>query len=133
MTDQAWVTLLVGILVVVVAFNQWRVAHAKFKLDLFDKRFAYHMVVLQGLWKDVALEGWDDPEHSRLMQQGTFLFGVEVQRFVKRSYQARSDISKQYADRPPEERQEALNRYAFKAQFELHDLVKPYLSLGRWR
>ena len=35
-------TLVVGVIVAVIAYRQWRVAHEKLILDLFDKRFAVY-------------------------------------------------------------------------------------------
>lgn len=35
-------TLIVGVIVAVIAYRQWRVAHEKLILDLFDKRFSIY-------------------------------------------------------------------------------------------
>jgi hypothetical protein len=50
----AFVTLVIGLIAAGIAFRQYRIARAKFKLDLFDRRHAVFLLVLHRLSKEGA-------------------------------------------------------------------------------
>lgn len=96
----AAVTLLVGILVAFVAYRQWRVAHEKLILDLFDKRFAVYneaREAVRSFWTPLSFDpraaANDQSIYMAQMQRiatlhdvgrrAGFLFGDEVAARIK--------------------------------------------------
>lgn len=76
----ASVTLLVGIMVAVIAYRQWRTAHEKLLIDLFDRRFSVYASI-----KEIIAEFQRDPlkakvliETSEAFAKSRFLFGKDV-------------------------------------------------------
>ncbi|MHA6641370.1 hypothetical protein [Mesorhizobium sp. A623] len=98
----AAVTLLVGIVVALIAYRQWRVAHEKLILDLFDKRFAVYSdarEAVRGYWAPIRFDPssiakrLDPSTYGARMQRietlhdvgrrAQFLFGDEVAARIK--------------------------------------------------
>ncbi|RYH34164.1 MAG: hypothetical protein EON54_20040 [Alcaligenaceae bacterium] len=81
MTDTAIVALLVGLATFVIAAEQWRVARAKLRLDLFEKRYALYEL----LWSYMSghVQDWEKlndkfVELQNHLPQFYFLFGDDI-------------------------------------------------------
>ncbi len=83
----AWATTIISGLVLVVAFMQWRTAHTKVLLDLFDKRSAAYNGVVDsmrpafrdGTYKDIK-DFW---ALRKAIDDAFFLFGDDVRVLLK--------------------------------------------------
>ncbi|AYM62930.1 hypothetical protein G6L68_10275 [Agrobacterium fabrum] len=79
----AWATTIISGLVLVVAFMQWRTAHQKVVLELFERRLRIYDSVA-GAVEAFAMAGpWNEYIDARrrlqsAMSQARFLFGDEV-------------------------------------------------------
>ncbi|KAB2669067.1 hypothetical protein [Brucella sp. JSBI001] len=79
---------LIGVSVVVVAYLQWKTAHTKVMVDLFDKR----LVIYENVLKAITLSNMDDGSGQqtkeatfklyRARSDATFLFGDEIASIV---------------------------------------------------
>lgn len=85
-TLSALLTPLIAISTAYVAYQQWKLARRKWRLDLYDKRFETYRVVTafislicrQGKWTDD--EWW---EFIRAANRNEFLFGAEVRGLIE--------------------------------------------------
>ncbi len=72
-------TAIIGTIVAWIAWRQWKTAHEKVKLDLFDRRFAVFMdvreIVSQGGMRDRLS---DQGLPNEVVARGRFLFGPEI-------------------------------------------------------
>ncbi|SCK49209.1 hypothetical protein VAR608DRAFT_4896 [Variovorax sp. HW608] len=86
MTDTAIVALLVGLVAALLAAEQWKVARAKLRLDLFEKRYALYEILWAHLSARVG-DHADIKEKSRALQnsipQFYFLFGDSIGDFAR--------------------------------------------------
>lgn len=88
-TPAAFVALIIGLIAAWIAYHQYRVAHAKLKLDLFDKRYAIFLdtwkilseVVSQGVQRTGGLS---TPFNNNL-PQAAFLFGPDVEAYLNKA------------------------------------------------
>jgi hypothetical protein len=81
-----WATTIISGLVFVVAFMQWRTAHQKIVLDLFDRRLAVYGTIRQAL-SGVNATGLVTDETQRLLleaeSEAAFLFGPDIQQYIQ--------------------------------------------------
>lgn len=70
--------VLVSAAVAVVAFLQWRTAHQKVMLDLFDRRFSVFMDVRLIVSHGADRSKFDQGLPNEIIARGRFLFGREV-------------------------------------------------------
>lgn len=118
---------LIGVSVVLIAFLQWKTAHTKVMVDLFDKRLA----VYEGVLEAISLSNIDDgtgPETKNAMirlfrarSDATFLFGDDITKLIQEiidsmSIQRRNerrlrsnDLSEVYRNRYAEDAEKAGN------------------------
>lgn len=93
---QALLTPAIAVAVGTIAFLQWRTAHHKVVLDLFEKRIAIYDEVIASIFEysrndiDPALIDRDDPlfHHSlerlgKVQSRAQFLFGLDVVKFIE--------------------------------------------------
>ena len=73
-------TLVIGGLAALIAWRQWKVAQAKLKLDLFEKRYAIFLSAWDKLTRVVESDiSFQRPgELDNLRPQAQFLFGDEI-------------------------------------------------------
>lgn len=84
---QALLTPAIAVAVSVIAFMQWRTAHQKVVLDLFDRRLAvyeetrlfYHQIVRHGIRLPMA----DAANFHSVRNKAAFLFGDELRAFLE--------------------------------------------------
>ncbi|QEE47478.1 hypothetical protein FVA81_23995 [Rhizobium sp. WL3] len=77
----AWATTIISGLVFVVAFMQWRTAHQKVVLDLFDRRLGVYKQLEQGIMEFSITRGANPHSLSKVRDaflEAKFLFGSDV-------------------------------------------------------
>lgn len=82
----AWATTIISGLVLVVAFMQWRTAHQKVMLDLFDRRLEVYRQVWEAVGSVLRSGRADNESQLALMQaadKAMFLFGSDVSDYLK--------------------------------------------------
>ncbi|NRF12276.1 hypothetical protein [Agrobacterium pusense] len=82
----AWATTIISGLVLVVAFMQWRTAHQKVMLDLFDRRLEIYRQVWEAVGSVVRSGRGDSKSELAIMQaadKAMFLFGRDVSDYLK--------------------------------------------------
>lgn len=143
----AFVTLVIGLIAAGIAFRQYRIARAKFKLDLFDKR---HVVFLE-TWAFISL--MLDPKRfieveevmafRREAANARFLFGSDIKHFVdvveKKSLERGDAIVAVRKAATEAERNEAArlveetSDWATREVKLIHDRFSSYLDFSNWR
>jgi len=138
---QAFLTPAIAVLVAVIGWFQWRTAHQRAVLDLFDKRMEVHdeisavirKVVQTGKVKDtIAHEFW------RASARVDLLFGPEVGKYLRTIYDKLADMA--VADHAqehgtPDERMKAaekrMDRFSAIDKFfvDFPKLVRPYVKM----
>ncbi|NRP19911.1 hypothetical protein LPJGGPFB_03169 [Ensifer adhaerens] len=82
----AWATTMISGLVFVVAYLQWRTAHQKVVLDLFDRRLAIYEKLRQSM-RIINQTGKVSDEADRLLleaeSEAAFLFGPDIQEYFR--------------------------------------------------
>ncbi|MGF6265457.1 hypothetical protein OKW34_000234 [Paraburkholderia youngii] len=123
----AVVTLVIGSIAAYVAYRQYRVNHAKFKLDLFEKRheiYLYTVEFLTRLANAVEMEPREALVFRGQTAAAIFLFDPDMAQFLNR-----------VADKvftPREQRRETQVWAAAQLQ-NLAERFMPYMSLATWR
>jgi hypothetical protein len=82
-------TLVIGLIAAMIAYNQYRVARAKLKLDLFDRRYAIFLeiwrilseVVSQGVQRTGGLS----TPFNNFIPQSAFLFGPDIEAYLNKA------------------------------------------------
>jgi len=80
-----FVTIVAALIAGFIAYRQWKTAHDKLRLDLFDKRFAIYRAYFHA--SAAALGRWPNREEvlsefTSLKGQSNFLFGADASRFI---------------------------------------------------
>jgi hypothetical protein len=86
---QAFSTPAIALLAVVIGLMQWRTAHQRAGLDLFQKRWeAYTALraVINGIFQHNSVALGEETEFRRAMDQTVFLFGPEVHSYLEHVY-----------------------------------------------
>lgn len=79
----AWATTIISGLVLVVAFMQWRTAHQKVLLDLFEKRLAIYEKIKKAVEHITRSEAViADKLLMEAFDASAFLFGKEIQAHI---------------------------------------------------
>ena len=143
----ALATLCVGMVVATIAYRQWRTAHEKVMLDLFDRRFKIHERYQECLIKLFTTDGNLVGSQTRfalqlLWSESRFLFGPEVPDYIKRTMKMIVEweqASKRIAESDGSLR-DVLSQKASKldedltaAHREFSDLLMPYLKMDQRR
>ena len=144
----AFVTLIIGVIAAAIAFRQYRVAKAKLKLDLFEKRYA----IFQQVWaifSEVVLDGGVKKNNyglatpfNNFLPQAAFLFGKSIENYLAEAVKkwtemgtAETYIEQQGADL----QQWAEKRRVLSIWFEeqasrgLKRVFGPYLNFEEWK
>ncbi len=138
-----FVTAMIGALGLLIAFRQWRTAHDKVRLDLFDRRLAiYETFVNAGsmVFYGTAKKG-DEPimDLFQAMGRAQFLFGPELIAHLQQFHDKvllLNKLQNQWKRAETEEAQAALDDELEKANGQLEAAFEgfevpffPYLSL----
>lgn len=86
MTITVFLTIWVSIIIAIVSYQQYKVAHVKLKLDLYEKRFAVFQGVREFLSIVLAKANFDMSEFYMFRAKTAevdFLFGTDVVNFIK--------------------------------------------------
>jgi hypothetical protein len=81
----ALVALVIGAIAACIAYRQYRVARDKFRLDLFDRRYAIFLAT----WRELSRVVTDGPpqqafsEFQNHVPQARFLFGPEIEAYLQ--------------------------------------------------
>lgn len=101
---QAFSTPLIALMVAWIAFLQWRTAHQRVFLDLFDRR----MTVIDELRKIVAeilqknkVQTGDSEQFLRATKGADFLFRADVKSYLDRIYKVMVDLDTYEAELKP--------------------------------
>ena len=81
----AIVALFIGIIAALIAYRQYRVAEAKLKLDLFERRLRIFEIIQEFSLKilDFNCNNSDLNEFAGSIGQADFLFGDDIREYVK--------------------------------------------------
>jgi len=104
---QAIATLVVGFAVVIIAWRQWRVAHNKLRLDLFEKRYTVYegaKTFLSVIFSHGDFTGEDLRAFNLATRDALFLFPKQIEEYLHTI------------------RSRALHMKMFAKQFELLDV-----------
>jgi hypothetical protein len=137
----AFVTFIIGCIAARITYNQFRVAQAKLKLDLFDKRYdVFHKtwVIMSGVVDKGtrnAQFGLGTPLNN-FLPQAKFLFGKDINDYLDL-------VSKKWArlhgiegmDRPSEYAQEKSELLMFfhDEASRAKEVFGPYLNFEEWK
>jgi hypothetical protein len=138
----AVVALVIGLIAAGIAYRQWRVAQAKLKLDLFNKRYE----IFETVWRELSRPIVGPPLEAsnvnltNLLPQAEFLFGREIRTYM-------SDISSrltrlwllqtqvQSREATQSEKEERLELYAWfekEAKEGVRTKFSKYMSFENW-
>jgi hypothetical protein len=137
----AFVTLIIGVIAAAITYNQYKVAAAKLKLDLFERRFA----IFQETWKilsEVVMKGTREKNYglgtpfNNFLPEAKFLFGTDVSNYL-------DDLATNWSRLHGIEGTNELSRYAqekydltgwFKEQADtkVKEVFGRYLNFERW-
>ena len=139
-------TVLIGIFVAFVGYQQYRVNRAKFKLDLFEKRFAVYkgtQTLLTCILRDAKVELEEVFRFRGTTQDAVFLFGEDITKFLsaidKRALKL-WQIGQELKDMPVGDKRSNLCREQSELLGVLTDdlprltgVFGPYLAFKKWR
>lgn len=126
---QALATTLIAAIAVWIAFMQWRTAHLKTVLDLFDRRKGVYLAAKTALAyaqrdADAKDEAWENIRKARLEAQ--FLFPREIDQKLDAISSALTDLNVAVAENDIPKRRKALDE--IEAFFnELYDVFAKYM------
>ena len=151
----AIVALLIGLIAAGIAFRQTQIAHAKLKLDLFDRRYELYILLREFLMNgtEAPLPG-NEPQVSRFqalhrnfddaIPQAYFLFGREIGEFfelTKKKVNDHNFVEKCLHELPvgapnrhtKEEALLSLSEWTSDERVGLIERFSSHMSFERWR
>lgn len=149
---QVVLTTVIAVLAVLIAYFQWRTAHEKVVIDLFDRRMKIYTECQKILHKIVASPKAATDENGHEFKgaanDAEFLFGDEVVRRFEKVEKAIFDLTTYNAelngDTPKNEHKElvekwriAIDEIAAFYKKDFRSLLRPYMQLNQklrqWR
>jgi hypothetical protein len=140
--EMIYLTVVVGALGVFIAYFQWRTAHQRIVLDLFEKRFETCDQIEKAIVeysRDLRVSGETLIAYIKAQHRAKFLFGEDVNSFLESRYRDLVTVNvfrplqpmqtQEYADQQ-RELHEADKRLV-KTLGELEALVIPYMRLDQ--
>jgi hypothetical protein len=139
----ALAALVIGGVGALIAYRQYRVAHARLKLDLFDKRYA----IFQEIWEvcsGVPVSGTADfkkknglfTPFNNLRPKVRFLFGPDVERYLDslvKNWAALAAIEPYDRPKDAEKKAELQDWFYEQASTKVKEVLGPYLNLEEWK
>jgi hypothetical protein len=141
----AFVTLMIGGIAGAITWRQYRVAQAKLKLDLFERRFK----IFHQTWvvvSDTAIRGTQNDEHQGMFAplnnfgpEAAFLFGKDIEQYIDEIGSKWLELHRIQKPSNPNAAQEAFRekeltdwffeqgKSGVKARFS------PYLDFSNWK
>lgn len=139
------ITVIIGISVAILAYQQYRLAKDKFRLDLFEKRFSVYkgvQVFLTKIMSKGRVESSDFFEFRGSTQDAVFLFENDIPDFIKSLDEkalAVNTITEQLKGSPiGEERSRLVEQESERLTWLLNQLPRlkevfgPYLRFKAW-
>lgn len=139
-------TLFVGMVVAVIAYRQWRTAHEKVILDLFDRRMTIHEAFRDAMTDYLSSDGNLVGSKirfrlQRIWSEARFLFGKEVPEFIRDinlSTARRETLVRKISDREVQEKTDeaeymALEKKLSEASLNFSALLHPYMLMDQRR
>ena len=134
-------TIIVGTLVAYVAYKQFLLANEKFKLDLFEKRFAIYKEVelfLQGNMLNITTKEALDFFYKT--KNAVFLFDDDISYYIDEIFRKALKLEQIRIEHPngpfPKEREELwqwfINQLTAKPS-PLIAIFSPYLKFSKWK
>lgn len=128
------VSVVIGLVAAGLAYRQWKTAHQKLVVDMFDRRFAF-MGEMQGLVKGYLVRRDIDDAVSSLrdlQQRSRYLFGADVTAFFEEII---SDINRanilEAANDEQAERSVAASARLLEFHLRAYTVFGPYMSLAK--
>lgn len=120
-------SIIIGSIAAYIAYQQYRVSHGKFMLDLFEKRHAIYLTTgdfLSRLMVSVEMAPHDIPIFRGQTAAAAFLFEPDIAVFLQ-EVADKASLSR--------EQSEEVETWA-KEQFKtLAERFMPYMNLSAWR
>jgi hypothetical protein len=141
---QGWATALIAVAVAVIAWRQYRVAQAKLKLDLFDKRYA----IFQQTWEilsAVIISGTREKNwglatpFNNFLPQARFLFGPDVSKYLDEASRKWTELHGLEAEGVVGNQELIQKKWALTTWFEEQAkegckvMFDPYLNFKKWK
>jgi hypothetical protein len=137
-----WLALLVSVAVACIAAFNWRTAHQKIVLDVFEKRFAVYEEIMRIVAAQIRQSRLDDKDFYdfiRIKDRAKFLFGDDVSTYLK-TLQTDLEAARREERNEPrklneEQAERDVARYVglhdriAKAFAELERLLTPYMKI----
>lgn len=140
------ITVIIGVCVVVVAYQQYRLGKEKFKLDLFEKRFAVYkgmQIFLTHVMIEAKVDLQKFFEFRGATQDAVFLFENDIPDFIKQIDKKALElktVSDERRDLPKGKEKSRLARQERELLEWLNDQLprlkeafSPYLKFKVWR
>ena len=139
-------TTLVALVVAAIAVEQWRVAKAKLKLDLFDKRYAIFLETWR-IMSEVVTAGTKTQNYglgnpfSNFIPQARFLFGKDIETYLRTAVKNWADLKaadtmvghiRENALENTATRNSLIDWFMTQADHGLKDRFGRYLNFERW-
>lgn len=142
-------TLFIALVVAVISLNQWRVAKAKFKLDLFDKRYAIFQHTVENM-SEVAASGVHDTKVMGIhiettnpfgdrASQARFLFGRDIEQSLLKASKSWDELRKLQSIPEPNrldhhraEEEKLLTWFRDQAENKIKKTFGRYMNFERW-
>ena len=138
-----YLTLLVAATVAWIGYHQYALAKARFKLDLFEKRFAIYKATEKFLSSSASPSRDDLAEFRRDTRDALFLFSDDIVKYLEEIGKAGNYIvtAEALLESSPigDARTDAVNKQAAEIRKlvdkfdELTAVFTPYLRFDRWR
>jgi len=135
-------TVILGAIAVYIAFAQWRTAHQKVVIDLFDRRMRVYEAVnnaIEGALTSSGVTTQDIAAMDKASLDATFLFGGEVKELIQASrkrLRELMDIGEQLKTEPDREKVRRLTAREsevimplFHLTSDLTALCEPYMKI----
>jgi hypothetical protein len=144
----AFVTLIIGGIAGLITYRQYKVAQAKLKLDLFERRYA----IFRKVWKIVSVTwrfgarqpkfrgvGLGSTPFNNFRPEAVFLFGKGMEAYIDElvkkwlDYHAHEGLREEEAAKNAEQGK-ALQDYFFEqADHGVKDRFSPFLDFANWK
>jgi hypothetical protein len=141
----SFITISIGAFVAFIGYQQFQVNREKFKLDLFEKRFAVYkgvQVFLSYVMRDAKVDLEKFYEFRASTQDAIFLFADDVQKFLQSIDKKALELHRRQAELEHKPVGEARSRLCAEESKALEDLIgqlpklskvfAPYLTFKTW-
>lgn len=143
----AFFAIIIGVIVAIVAVQQWRLSRAKFRLDLFDRRYEIYIKVktfIANFIKKGFCSEDDETQFHRDTRDVKFFYGKEIANLKNKLYDLVLEhkrvegLSKSEIMSPEKKNESGAKVYEIKGEIQktLDDFdkkVNEYLNFEKWK